>query len=115
MPRTALAFLVAAALAASPALAARLTPLNIQNTFATGVIFIESVVRGETYNMVFRRNGTAQRTALSNRKVEMGMWRAADTGYCVAWGSAAEQCFSVEKAPDAITFDVYDAMGQLVA
>jgi hypothetical protein len=96
-----------------PALAAALTPKEIQTTFGTGTPFSSTTPTGTTYTIVLNSDGTASRTPKKSKTAITGTWHVSKDGYCSTWGKGSENCYKIEKDKD--RYRVLDKHGSLVA
>ena len=94
-------FLAGMAIVASiaPAIAAVLTPSEIQSTFFTGQPFTSATPSNVKFKMVFTADGkmTREPVAQSGAKGE-GTWKLTKEGFCTTWKGSKANCYRVESA-----------------
>ncbi len=96
------------------AAAAAMSPREIQTTFGTGKPFSAvSTSGGAAFWFTFNTDGTALAVWKDQSTRASGTWRLSADGYCMAWGTGAEHCFTIDRSGQ--QFDVLDANGNLIA
>ncbi len=111
---TTAAIIVAAGAASTTALAASLSPNEIQTTFGSGKPFSAESASGRTaYWFTFNADGSALAVRKGQNGSARGNWRLWRDGYCSQWGNGSEHCYTIDK--NGGQFDVRDSAGNLVA
>ncbi|MGA7486320.1 MAG: hypothetical protein WBW74_05195 [Xanthobacteraceae bacterium] len=83
----------------APALAAVLTPSEIQATFFTGQAFTSSTPANVKFKMVFTTDGkiTREPVGTAGTKGE-GTWKLTKDGFCTTWKGSKPNCFRILTA-----------------
>ncbi len=89
---------VLAAPAAKVAPAGKLAPADIQTTFFSGQPFIASSPSNVRFKMTFSPDGKIKRQPIGKGNRGEGTWTLSKDGFCRAWKSAKEECFTVVSA-----------------
>ena len=103
------------AMTSLPVMAAEpLTPDQIKTTFGTGKpIHGVAVPGGRRYSLTLGTDGTAKMTMLNDKSEQTGTWKASKTGYCSAWGSKPEHCYTIQE--NGKQYDVLNQAGTVIA
>jgi len=91
--------LCCAVLPSGTAMAAKLTPAEIQSTFFNGAEFTAATPSGVTFKMTFTADGKARRVPLGKGGAKSeGDWKLDENGYCTTWKGGKPNCFTVVAA-----------------
>jgi hypothetical protein len=83
------------------AVAAPLTPAEIQSTFFNGEPFTSSTPQNIKYTMVFTADGKMTRAPLGKAGVKgEGTWKLSKDGFCTTWKNSAANCFNLVASGD---------------
>lgn len=98
--RASLVAVMAALAAATPVVAATLTPNEIQATFFNGQAFTASATNIK-YKMIFSADGKMSREPIGGggSKGE-GTWKLTKEGFCTTWKGSQPNCFRILTAGD---------------
>ena len=92
---------MAIAAAIAPALAAVLTPSEIQSTFFTGQPFTSATPSNVKFKMVFSADGKMTREPLAGTGAKgEGTWKLTKEGFCTTWKGSKANCFRILTAGD---------------
>ena len=87
--------------AIAPALAAVLTPSEIQSTFFTGQPFTSATPSNVKFKMVFTADGKMTRDPLAATGAKgEGTWKLTKEGFCTTWKGSKANCFRILTAGD---------------
>jgi hypothetical protein len=92
----------AAAPATAPAkpAATKLAPADIQSTFFNGQAFTATTPSNLKFKMTFSADGKMKRQPVGTGSRGEGTWKLSKDGFCTAWKSGKEGCFTVVAAGD---------------
>jgi len=88
-----------AAAPAKPA-ATKLAPADIQSTFFNGQAFTATTPSNLKFKMTFSADGKMKRQPVGTGSRGEGTWKLSKDGFCTAWKSGKEGCFTVVAAGD---------------
>jgi hypothetical protein len=94
-------FVVATAVIVSgvAALAAVLSPSEIQSTFFTGQPFTSSTPSNVKFKMMFTADGKMTREPLSKSGAKgEGTWKLTKEGFCTTWKGSKANCYRILSA-----------------
>ena len=84
---------------AKPA-ATKLAPADIQSTFFNGQAFTATTPSNLKFKMTFSADGKMKRQPVGTGSRGEGTWKLSKDGFCTAWKSGKEGCFTVVAAGD---------------
>ncbi len=84
-----------------PALAADLSPNEIQSTFFNGQPFTSATPSNVKFKMVFTADGKMTREPVANVGAKgEGTWKLSKDGFCSTWKGSKANCFRITTAGD---------------